>query len=71
MYNPRGTEPVCKKARKLNFFHLNISSLLYHFTKLHNLLASTDFKFDVIGITESKPNCNKKHLATIDSQITA
>ena len=38
----------------------------YHFTELHNLLASTHFKLDVIGITESKLNRNKKHLATID-----
>ena len=55
-----------KMQENLNFFHLNISSLPYHFTELHNLLASTDFKFDVIGITESKLNRNKKHFATID-----
>ena len=55
-----------KKKETLIFFHLNISSLPYHITELHNLLASTDFKFDLIGITESKLNCNKKHLTTID-----
>ena len=48
------------------FFYLNISSQLYYFTEFHNLLASTDVKFGVIGITQSKLNRNKKHLATID-----
>ena len=33
---------------------------------LHNLLASTDVKFDTIGNTESNLNSNKKHLTTID-----
>ena len=63
---PNQLNQSAKKQENLHFFHLNISSLPYHFTELHNLLASTEFKFDVIGITESKLNRNKKHLATID-----
>ena len=63
---PNELNHFAEKQENLNFFHLNIFSLPYHFTELHNLLASTDFKFDVIGITESKLNRNKKHLATID-----
>ena len=53
-----------KKAR--NLFHLNISLLPYHFKELHNFLTSTDVKFDLIVVTESKLNGNKKHLATIN-----
>ena len=49
--------------KKLNFFS---PSLPYHFIELHNLLGSTDFEFDVVGVTESKLNRTKKHLATID-----
>ena len=33
---------------------------------MHNLLASTNVKFDVIGITASKVHWNKKHVAIID-----
>ena len=51
---PNEVNQFSKMQENLNFFHLNISSLPYHFTELHNLLASTDFRFDVIGITESK-----------------
>ena len=64
-YNSRN-EPIYKIVKKLNIFHLNISSLPYHFPELHNLLVSTNFKSDVIGVTESKLNLNKKHLTTID-----
>ena len=32
----------------------NISPPTHHFTELHNLLAFTDVKFDVIEITDSK-----------------
>ena len=63
---PNQLNQSAKKQENLHFFHLNISSLPYHFTELHNLLAFTEFKFDVIGITESKLNRNKKHLATTD-----
>ena len=63
---PNELNQFAKKQENFNFFYLNISSLPYHFTEFHNLLASTDFKFDVIRITESKLNRNKKHLANID-----
>ena len=63
---PHELNQFARKQQNLNIFHFNISSLPYHFTELHNSLASTDVKFDVIGITESKPNRNKKHLATMD-----
>ena len=41
---------------KLLLFHLNYFLLPCNFTKLHNLLALTDVKYDVIGISESTLN---------------
>ena len=35
-------------------FHMNISSLSYHFDNLHTLLASLELKFDILGITETR-----------------
>ena len=47
-----------KTASKLNksfsVFHLNISSLPYHFDELEELLKQINIKFDIVGITESK-----------------
>ena len=63
---PNELNQFFKKQKNLNFFHLNISWLPYHFTERHSFLASTDVIFDVIQITESRLNRNKKHLATID-----
>ena len=37
----------------LNFFHLNISSLPYHFLELHTLQATSEIELDIMGITES------------------
>ena len=49
----------------LNFFHLKISSLPYHFPELHILLATSEIELDVIGITESRLKSNKSHLTNI------
>ena len=49
----------------LNFFHLNISSLPYHFPELETLLATSEIDFDIIGITESRLKSNKNHLTNI------
>ena len=40
--------------KKFSILHLNIASLEKHKDELDNLLASLNFKFDVIGISESK-----------------
>ena len=61
---PNELKQFAKKQENVFFFILIF--LHYHITELHNLLASTDIKFDVIGNTESKLNCNKKPLAIID-----
>ena len=34
----------------LNFFHLNVSSLPYHFPELQTLLATSEIELDIIGI---------------------
>ena len=42
----------------INFFHMNISSLCHNFDELQTLLARTNIKFNIIGITETRL---KKH----------
>ena len=37
-----------------NFLHLNIFSLLYHFSELPTLLSSTKVNFDIIGVSKSR-----------------
>ena len=37
----------------INFFRMNISSLLFNFDQLHTLLSEINISFDVIGITET------------------
>ena len=49
----------------LNFFHLNISSLPYHFPELHPLLATSEIEPDITRITESRLKSNKSHLTNI------
>ena len=48
----------------MTFFHLNISSLPYHFLELHTLLATSEIELDIIGITESGLKSNKSHLTS-------
>ena len=40
--------------KNLSFFHLNIASLTKHKEELEATLKMTDFKFDILGITETK-----------------
>ena len=49
----------------LNFFHINISFLPYHFLESHTLLATSEIELDIIGITESRLKSNKSHLTNI------
>ena len=51
---------------KNSYFHLNISSLSYHFDELQDLLSDINFKFDIIGITESKIQSNTQPLTNIN-----
>ena len=47
------------------YFHINISSLPYHFDELLNLLASCKLKFKVIGISESRITSTHQPLTPI------
>ena len=48
------------KDKNLSVFHTNIGSLKKHKTELESILQNLDFKFDVIGITETKLTKNLK-----------
>ena len=54
----------------LNFLHLNISSLPYHFSKLQTLLSSVIIKvnFNIIGISELRIKKNKNPIDNINLQ---
>ena len=44
---------IPKENGNLSLLHLNIASLALHFDELHTLLATSNNKFDIIGITET------------------
>ena len=52
----------------LNFLHLNISSLPYHFSELQTLLSSTKVNFDIIAISESRIKQNEYPIDNINLQ---
>ena len=52
--------------KNLSFFHLNIASLTKHKEELETSLKMTDFKFDILGITETKIKHNKNPLIDIN-----
>ena len=60
-------EPENSK-NSLNFLHLNISSLSYHFSELQTLLSSTKVNFNIIGISESRIKQNKNPIDNINLQ---
>ena len=61
-----GEPENCKNS--LNFLHLNISSLPYHFSELETLLSFTKINFDVIGISESWIKQNQNPIDNINLQ---
>ena len=52
----------------LNFLHLNISSLPYHFSKLQTLLSSTKVNFNITGISKLRIKQNKNPTDNINLQ---
>ena len=48
-----------------SFFHLNISSLPFHFEELQTLLTTYNLNFDILCISESRLKLNKKSLTSI------
>ena len=49
----------------LNFFHLDKSSLPYHFPELLTLLPTSEIELDIIDITEPRLTSNKSQLTNI------
>ena len=45
--------------------HLHISSLSYHHLELYNLIADMKIKPKIIGISESRLQKSKQHIANI------
>ena len=52
---------------ELSFFHLNISSLSKNKDELETILSMLDFKFDIIGLTETK--IRKNYPTTFDINL--
>ena len=46
--------------KQLSLFHLNISSLPFHFEELTSVLDESKYKFDILGISESRLKLNSK-----------
>ena len=56
--------------KKISLFHLNISSLPYHFQDLNDLLKSLKKGFNIIGITDSRLKVNSQPLININLNTT-
>ena len=57
-----------KKKGDFSLFHLNIASLSKHKEELESILTLMGYKFDVIGITETKINKNKSPIFDINME---
>ena len=57
---------IVNHEKKISLFHLNISSLPYHFQDLNDLLKSLKKGFSIIGITETRLKVNSQPLINID-----
>ena len=58
-FEPHELTPLLKNKESLSFFHLNISSLPFHFDEFSTLLSTYKLPFDLLGITESRLRINK------------
>ena len=58
--------PVQTVNELFSLFHMNIRSLSAHHDELTLLLSSLKFKFDVIGISETKEESDKGFLSNVD-----
>ena len=57
---------ILNHKEKFSLFHLNISSLPYHFQNLSDFLKLLKNNFSITGITESQLKVNSKPLINID-----
>ena len=55
-------------VNNLSLLHLNIASLQKHKEELETILNLIDFKFDVLGITESKIRTNREPITNINME---
>ena len=67
-WDPSKINELENSKNSLNFLHLNISSLPYHFSELQTLLSSTKVNFNIIGISESRIKQNKNPTDNINLQ---
>ena len=67
-WDPGEINETGNSKNSLNFPHLNISSLVYHFSELQILLSSTKVNFDIMGNSESTIKQNKNPIDNINLQ---
>ena len=67
-WDPSKIDKLENSKNSLNFQHLNISSLPYHFSELQTLLSSTKVNFNITGISESRIKQNKNPIDNINLQ---
>ena len=65
-YEPNEMATLFKNTNKhFSFFHLNISSLPFHFGELSTLITEHNLNFDFLGISESRLKLNQNPLTSI------
>ena len=64
-YEPNERTALFKNKNKhFSFFHLNISSLPFHFEELSTLISEHNLNFDFLGISESRLKLNQNPLTS-------
>ena len=51
--------------KHFSFFHLNVSSLPFHFEELSTLISERNLNFDFLGISESRLKLNQNPLTSV------
>ena len=65
-YEPNEMAALFDNTNKhFSFFHLNISSLPFHYEELSTLIAEHNLNFDFLGIPESRLKLNQNPLTSI------
>ena len=65
-YEPNEMVTLFKNTKKhISFFHLNISSLPFHFEELSTLITEHNLNFDFLGISGSRLKLNQNPLTSI------
>ena len=64
-YEPNEMATLFKNTNKHLFFHLNISSFLFHFEELSTLITEHNLNFDFLKISESQLKLNQNSSTSI------